>query len=184
MENKKQKLGINDLLKSKTAEDKIVFKELHDYAIIKKLKLETNNKYRRYRYSYKKEYVLVLDPYISVQYNNQYSRKRNSWESFELFLNIAAKQFDKKDLIKYIQEEICLCHACSNRKVGPKNKEEQCGHWLEIFGKKRYVAACHPEIGKAHLQKELQKYSDYDIKMLKRMMDIRIIQIDNYEDNK
>jgi len=180
MENKKHKMGINDLLKTKTQEEGI-YKDLHDYAISKNLKLETNNKYRRFRYSYKKEYVLVLDPYISVQYNNQYSKKRNSWESFDLFLKIVEKQSDKNELIKFIQKEICLCHSCAYRKIGPKNDDECCGHWLNIYGVKRKVASCHPEFSKCHLKKELQIYTDYEIKLLKRMIDIRILQIESYE---
>jgi hypothetical protein len=178
---KKQKLTIDDLLNTKTQQDKVCFKELHDYAISINTKLETHNQYRRFRYIYKKEYVLVLDPYIAVQYNNQYSRKRDSWVSFELFMNEVNKQPDKDELIKYIQKEICICHACSNRKAGPKSDDECCGHWLDINGVRRKAASCHPEISKCHLPKELQVYTDFDIKMLKRMMDIRILQINNYD---
>jgi hypothetical protein len=178
---KNVKFTINDLLDTKTQDEILTFKELHDYAINKKLKLETHNQYRRYRYSYKKEYVLVLDPYIAVQYNNQYSRKRNSWDSFELFLKIIEKQPDKDKLIKFIQKDICICHSCSNRKIGPKKDDECCGHWLDIYGVRRKAASCHPEISRCHLEKEFQKYSNLDIKMLKRMIDIRILQIDMYE---
>jgi hypothetical protein len=181
MATKKSKITIDDLLCTKTGRDKKYFTELHEYAISKGTKLETHNQYRRFRYIYKKEYVLVLDPYISVQYNNQYSRKRDSWVSFNLFMDEIEKQPDKDELIKYVQKEICVCHSCSNRKVGPKNENERCGHWLDIYGVKRYAAACHPEISKVHIPKELQIYTDYDIQMLKRMMDIRIEQINNYD---
>jgi len=177
----KRKFSINDLFDKKTQDEIHIFKELHNYAIKNNLKLETHNQYRRYRYSYKKEYVLVLDPYIAVQYNNQYSKKRNSWDSFDLFLKIIEKQPDKNKLIKFIQKEICLCHSCKYRKIGPKKEEECCGHWLDIYGVRRKAAACHPEISKCHLDKEFQTYSNMDIKMLKRMIDIRILQIDMYD---
>ena len=177
----KRKLTIDDLLCTKTGKDKVHFKELHDYAIGIGTKLETNNPYRRFRYKYKNDYVLVLDPYIAVQYNNQYSRKRDSWVSFDFFVAVIEKQPDKDELIKYLQKEICICTACSNRKVGPKKDDECCGHWLDIYGVRRRVASCHPEISKCHILKESQIYTDYDIQMLKRMMDIRIIQINNYD---
>ena len=178
--NKKKKLSIDDLLHTKNGGEKNLFSELHDYAIKSGMKLETQNKYRRFRYIYKKEYILVLDPYIAVQYNNQYSKKWNSWTLFDYFMTEVEKQQDRDELIKYIQKEICVCHACSNRKIGPKKDDECCGHWLNISGVKRKVAACHPEISKCHIPKEFQVYTDYDIKMLKRLMDIRIAQINNY----
>ena len=177
----KFKFTFDDLLRTKSDKEKVYFTELHEYAIGKGAKLETNNQYRRYRYIYKNEYVLVLDPYIAVQYNNQYSNKRNSWTSFDLFMAVVEKQSDKDELIKYIQKEICVCNACKSRKAGSKKADERCGHWLDIHGVRRMAAACHPEISKCHIPVESQSYTDYDTKLLKRMMDMRFEQINHYD---
>ena len=176
----KTKPTFDDLLRTKPDAEKFLYANLHEYAVAKGAKLETNSPYRRYRYSYKGEYVLVLDPYVAVQYNNQYSRKRDSRESFAEFISIAEKQPDSDALIKYIQNEICLCNACKSRKAGPKNNAERCGHLLDIRGVKRLAAACHPEISKCHFPEGPRVYTERDVNMLKRMMDIRFMQIDNY----
>ena len=80
-------------------------------------------------------------------------------------------------MIKYIQDNICLCGNCNNGNNG-------CGIYerepTDICGKKRYVAGCHRTITKWH-KKPLEKqfYTDYDIKMLKRMLDIQFYLINN-----
>jgi hypothetical protein len=178
---KKYRLTFDDLLRTQTEKDQAYFIELQEYAIKKGARLDTHNQYRRFTYIYKKEYVLIFgDPCtLIVPYNNQYSRKRDSWVSFDLFMAEIEKQPDKNELIKYVQNEICICNACSGRKVGPKKIDERCGHLLDINGVKRMAAACHPEIGKRKEKKGEMKYTDYDIKMLKRMIDIRIVQINN-----
>lgn len=183
---KKFKLTIDDFLCTQTDKDKATFKEFNEYAISKGAKLETNFQYRKFRYIYKNECILIfenieMNPCIVVPYNNQYSKKRDSWISFDLFIAKALKQPDKDELIKYIQNEICICSACSGRKVGPKKSDECCGHWLDIHGVRRMAATCHPEISKCHNLKESHEYTDYDVQMLKRMIDIRISQIDDYD---
>ena len=140
-------------------QDKIVMqycRELYEYAISKGAKIENYRYSYRFRYVYKKEQVLVFEtsPYIAIPYNNQYYSKRNSWDCFNLFMKEVEKQPDKDELIRYIQKEICVCSSCSNRKAGPKKVDERCGHWLDIHGVKRFAAACHPEISKAHQSKE------------------------------
>jgi hypothetical protein len=174
--------SIDDFLRTQSDKNKMYFIDLHKYAIDKGAKIETHNQYRRYRYIYKNEYILLFEmrPSIIVPYNNQYSRKRDSWVSFNLFMTEVVKQHDKDELIRYIQNKICVCSACSDRKVGPKKNGECCGHWLDIYGIKRMAASCHPEIEISLNPKESQGSIDYDIKMSKRMMDIRVMQIDNY----
>jgi hypothetical protein len=85
-----------------------------------------------------------------------------------LFIRAAEKQPDKSELIEYIQKEICLCRACNN------NCKK---YFAEINGLRRKVARCHREISKYHKSSIMQSYTDYDIQMLKRMIDIRFEQI-------
>ena len=176
--------SIDDYLIIEDDKVKQYCKKLYDYAVRKGAKIENYRYPYRFRYVYKKEQVLVFEtrtPYIAIPYNNQYSDKRNSWDCFKLFMIEVEKRPDKDELIEYIQKEICVCGACSKRKAGPKKDEDRCGHWLDIYGMKRFAAACHPEISKAHLPKEKREYTDYDIQMLKRLMDVRFAQIDNYQ---
>ena len=181
---KKYKLTLDDFLRTQSDKYKIVFTNLHDYAIAKGAKLDTHNQYRRYTYIYKSEYILVfgMKPSIVVPYNNQYSKKRDSWIAFDLFMSEVEKQEDKENLIQYIQDNILLCNACKGRKIGPKTQSECCGHLLDIYGVKRLAASCHPEIEKSFTVNESQESINYNLKMIKRMIDIRVSQICKYDD--
>ncbi len=60
-------------------------------------------------------------------------------------------------------------------------KSECCGRLLDIYGAKRLAASCHPEIVKYLITDETQESTNYNLKMLKRMIDIRMAQVDNYK---
>lgn len=182
---KKYKLTVDDFLRVQSDKNKPYFIELHQYAISKGAKITTRDQYRRYRYKYKDETVLVLEmrPSVVVLYNNQYSQKRNPWTSFDLFISEIEKQGDKEELIKYMQDHIAICHACADRSKGPKKKNECCGHLLNIHGVEYLAASCHTEIEQYLSPDDSQEAIDYSLKMLKRMIDIRIAQIGMYDSN-
>ncbi|MDD4493117.1 MAG: hypothetical protein PHV32_02000 [Eubacteriales bacterium] len=176
----KYKRTPDDLFRTMSDEYKAFFKELHEYVLSKGAKLEPHKYFMRFRYIYKNEFVLIFEPHLAKMHHIievPYSLKSDWHGSLKLFLKEIEKQPDKNELIKYIQDEICLCGNCNNGNNG-------CGIYkrepTDICGKKRYVAGCHRTITKWH-KKPLDKqiYTDYDIKMLKRMLDIQFHLINN-----
>jgi len=145
---------------------------MNEYALEKGAKLESHRYYAFFRYKYKKETLLML--------------KQNWWRytpldiavpygGLEAFLVLAEAQPDGEELIAYIQKELCACDACDGR----KKAGQRCGEeWVNIRGVWRLPALCHRDISKWKASKRNLKYSDYDIQMLKRMIDIRVMQID------
>ena len=162
----------DDLLRTLPDTLKAYAAEMNDYALAKGAKLETHIYYAFFKYKYKKENLLML--------------KRNSWRrtpldiavpygSLDEFLALAEAQPDGAALIAYIQKEMCLCDACD----GGKNASTRCAkHWVTIDGARRLPAGCHRDISKWKASKRNLEYSDYDIQMLKRMIDIRVMQIE------
>ena len=57
---------------------------------------------------------------------------------------------------------------------------ERCGRWVQIRGRRLFANRCHTAISKHHHGEHLRDYDDDDMVMLKRMIDIRIAQIDDY----
>jgi len=49
---------------------------------------------------------------------------------------------------------------------------------VEVAGVTRRAACCRTEIGKAHRPEEERGLTEYDVAMLKRMMDVRMAQTD------
>jgi len=179
---KKRKFTLDDFLRTQSDKNKVYFKELHEYATGKGAKLKTDNPYRRYRYIYKKQHIVFFEmSAICVNYNEPYysSRKIDSRVSFDIFMAEVDKQPDRDELIKYLYNTIHLCDSCRGRKAGPKNSDERCNFWIDFDGIKCMAAACCPDITKRYNPQKSQGYTDYDIKMLKRMIDIRFAQIDN-----
>jgi len=168
----KYKRTLDDLLRVLPDTLKAYAGEMDAYALEKGAKLEPHKYYAFFRYKYKKETLLTL--------------KQNWWRgtpldiavpygALESFLGIAEAQEDGEALIAYIQKEICACDACG----GTKKASERCsGTWVDIRGVWRLPAGCHQDISKWKASKRNLEYSDYDIAMLKRMVDIRIMQID------
>lgn len=154
--------------------------ELQDYVIARSAKLESHKYYSYFRFKYKKENVLILQRNhwrntpldIAVPYH------LNHMDGFASFMQIAESQPDSEDLIAYILKEICKCDACA----GSKNSSKRCQGWREIAGKRILLSQCHRDISKWKAPKTNLMYKDYDLKMLKRMIDIRIIQIDRYRE--
>ena len=175
---KKYQLTIDDFLRTQTDRNKEYFKELHQHAISKGAILKTNFQYRKFRYINKSECVMVFEdcypqPAVAVLYNNQYSKKRDPWTSFDLFMSIVDKQPDKDELAQYLQQHICVCTACA----GKRTSDACCGRWVDIHGKRLRLSVCHTELCRYFDTPESPGAFDYDIQMLKRMIDIRVEQI-------
>ena len=89
----------------------------------------------------------------------------------QLFIEIAKQQPDSAELIAYIQQEITRCSNCNNANCS--------GRTADVAGVKRRLAYCHTEISKAHRPESERVYTDYDVTMLKRMIDVRFLQVEN-----
>jgi len=168
----KYQRSFDDLLRVLPDTLKAYAAEMNEHARTKEAKLETQKYYCFFRYKYQKEDLMTL--------------RRNSWRhtpldiavpygDLESFLAIAEAQPDKDALLAYIQKELCACDACNGRKKAGERCSKQ---WVDIDGVWRLPALCHRDISKWKASKRNLEYSDYDIQMLKRMMDIRVMQID------
>ena len=178
---KPYKRTIDDLLRGLSDMYQGYFHELHKYALLKGAKLESHIYYGRFRYVYKNSYVLILDnnpPLISVPF--RLNKMEDILSEFTLFLEEAEKQPDNDELVAYIQKNICVCTSCQGRGEGRKSQTERCGRWVEIRGARRLIAMCCKSISKRHCGKRLRFYTDKDITMLKRIIDIRFSQIDTF----
>lgn len=157
--------------------------ELNEYCLTKGANLESHKYYCYFRYKYKKENLLILqrnnwrDMPLDVAVPYGLTSGKNS---FENFMQIVEEQLDSDSLISYIQKEICCCDACGGRK---KASERCSSMWKDVHGLRRLLSLCHRDISKWKASKSNLSYNDYDIKMLKRMIDIRFEQIDNLKLN-
>jgi hypothetical protein len=175
----KYKRTFDDLLRALPDQLKRYAAELDEYARSKGAKLESPMYCCYFRYKYKKENLLILQKNnwrhtpldIAVPYG--LSAKT---DSFATFMQAAESQPDSEGTIDYIQKEICKCDACGGRK---KASERCSSMWKDIRGERRLLSLCHRDISKWKAPKSNLNYNDYDVKMLKRMIDIRLEQIDN-----
>lgn len=167
----------DDLLRPLSDNYKKYFEELHHYALSIGAKVERKDPCT-FRYIYKKLYILTLQSnpaIIEIPY-----RLNNGCHisgQFERFLKAAESQPDNDILIEYIKDNIDVCNGCHNS----KKPEQRCGLWVEIRGVRRRSTICHASINKyAHRNRKNNVYTTEDVQMLKRMMDIRIKQIDEF----
>jgi len=177
---KRIKPTLDDLLRPLSNIEQAYFQELHEYAITKGMKIKIENEFY-FRYTYKKLYSLVLrtnPTRIIVPYE-----LKNTPDKFQRFLAITEKQPDADALIEYIQGNVGICDGCAANVVSrerdrKKGIKKSCGYyWVDIRGAKRLSCAAST-INKYRYGKE-SIFDDKDIQMLKRMIDIRVIQIDN-----
>jgi len=177
---KRIKPTLDDLLRPLPDTEQAYFLELHQYAIAKGMKVKIENE-AYFRYAYKKLYSLVLrtnPTRIIVPYE-----LKNIPDKFERFLEIAENQPDADALIKYMQDSIGVCDGCAANVVSrerdkKKGIKKSCGYyWVDIRGAKQ-LSCFASTINKYRYGKDTI-YTDEDIQLLKRMVDIRIMQIDN-----
>lgn len=156
--------------------------ELHEYVLSKGAKLEAHKNYGRFFYYYKKNHLLELSQGISTPLKIEssfYSFRtvENSFEkSYKSYMEIAESQLDYNEIITCIQNGIRVCNACGIKKKIPK----RCGIWKDIHGKRRLICKGGIISVKRAAPLSLLDYNDYDIKMMKRLLDIRCEQIDNF----
>ena len=164
----------DDLLRPLSDQDKLYAAELYDYALTKGAKRLSYNQYKPYCFVYRKKHVLVLynndGIFAAVPYMNQYTAGDAVGE-LQQFIAIAKQQPDSAELIAYIQQGITCCRSCDNANCN--------GRIVDVAGVKRHLAYCHTEISKAHRSENERVYTDYDISMLKRMIDVRFLQVEN-----
>jgi len=158
---------IEDLLRTVPDKYRPYFQEMHDYVIEKGGK-SADRRCDNHTYKYKNHKVMLLighfHPVITIPY----------WGQLELFIREAVKLPEKDKLIPYIQNEVVLCKGCG-RKLAD-GKTDCAGRTVEIEGAKRLICVCHEEIGKLHISNP--EYTDEDIVMLKRLIDIKFDLID------
>lgn len=175
---KKIVLSFDDLLRPLSDANKEQALEIHRYAVEKGMKVEMKDPYC-FRYVYKKLYSLEIhnNPFdVLVPYrldNGKYIPNQ-----FGIFLQVADNEPDSDELIRYIKGSILVCNCCN----GTKKANERCSNWVTIRGERRLSSTCHPAIGKYRRGTHSFDYNDYDIKMLKRMIDVRIKQVDKFRD--
>jgi len=178
--NKNKSQEIKYLLYTLSDENRICFKELHDYVIAKGAKKESN----RYRYKYKNEHIVCFDlkPSVFISY------KLKSGSSFESFIAEVNNQTDKELLLAYIQDETSICNHCGI---------STCKAYVEFFictprGRKRHhhftavdtnkIKMAGMELNRGcayHLDDVTQSFTADEINIMKRLIDIRFVQIDN-----
>ncbi|GHU38331.1 hypothetical protein FACS1894105_12100 [Clostridia bacterium] len=172
---KPYKRTTDDLLRPLSDIYKPYWRELFEYAQDKGAKLESR-KDHMFRWVYDKRFVLILTnrpPCVEIPYRLN-NGGGNIAQSLGLYLDLARNQPDANKLIKYIQDNLCVCNACN----GQKSAGQRCQNWVDIDGKRRLAAICHTAIGRTKHGSHLEPYTAGDVEMLKRMIDLRIMQLD------
>jgi hypothetical protein len=171
---------IGDLIRPYCEELRTNILELHNYALSKGAKTELHECYGRLRYKYKNNRVLGFElfaesePLIEIPYHLH--DVKDMLSAFQRFIDEIERQQDNDELIEYVLHNVDICNGCG----GQQKSYERCGGmWAEIRGKRRRLAACHFGIGRGHYDRQKFPYTNNDFPMLKRMLDIRISQINN-----
>ena len=163
---KEKRRTIEDLLRTLPDKNRPKFQELHDYAISKGAKREPSY-LAGYSYKYKNKRVLILGSNSSV------TIPTGEWTStgpqrLESFIHEAKTQEDGDKLIAFIQNAITRCTPQCRYK---------CGYTVvfDIEGVKRALCI------NAYCRDILQInpcFNDEDIHLLKRMIDVKLKQVD------
>lgn len=172
----KIKLTLDDILRPLSDADREVCLNLHNFALSKGLKPELKNPYT-IRYIYKKLYSFELhNDLFRILIVYRLDNKKVLIESLDRFLQVVREQPDRDALIAYIQDGICVCTSCN----GAKPFDKRCGVWVDIDGVRRLASMpCNSAIGKRG--KDI-RYNEEDMRMLKRLLEVRIDQVDAYAD--
>jgi len=162
-------MEINKYLTQISDENKKCILDLYNYLISKKVQAKSG-----IRFDYKKHYLLVIIT-DSPELNLRVSLCQNKKNNYKYILEEIGKSPDKNDLLVYIANNIQYCDSCENK------KDNDCGQGTEFFGEQRKI--CSFGRGLLILSKKNnndKNYYDYDIKMLKQILDLRIKEIDNF----
>ena len=175
------KRTLEDLLRVIPDKLKPFAAELEAYALAQGAVLEPHKSYGQYRYKYKNRYVLVLQrnnySHAPLDIAVPYRGKGSGY--FGAFSKWVELQPDRDELVAYIQKEISTCDTglCCHEKTTGCDKKG-----TDIFGVKRHITQCNRSICRLAVPEEnIVDYNEYDIKMLKRLIDVRMIQLENEE---
>ena len=177
---KRPKSTFDDLLRTLPDKNRPKFQELHDYVSRKGVKKDSG----KFSYKYKDEHIIFFDylPAICISYK---LKAGNSLESFIAELN---KQPDKDKLSTYLQTNATLCNHCGLSTCKAHVEYFLCyphgseRHWHFENVDKTVFKAGGLEIRRGcryHQEKVNNAFTDDEIAVLKRLIDIRFAQIDN-----
>ena len=151
---------LDDLLRPLPDKERACFSELREYAVTNGMS-EKKESAGFFRYVYKNN--------VSLELRNAPTRISVKFNKFEQFLEAAENQPDSDELVNFIKKNIRLCDGCAaNTSSRAKEKEKKkCGYyWVNICETNLLLCINGSIVGNIN-----------DIKMLKRMIDIRILEI-------
>jgi hypothetical protein len=173
--NKKFGRKLNDTLIVLSDRDKAYALELHNYLLSRGIKNKPCQYYNRITYEYKNQFVMNIEILGSTYLFFQVSLGKNINDpAYGFIVNEIEKESDKEELQKYIAENITCCNMC----FAHKTLKKRCGRWADIFGRRRLLCFEFCLSNKKKSERNII-YSDYDIRMLKRFLDMRIKAIDS-----
>ena len=159
--------------------EKGYFRELHEYALSLGMKVEMKDP-STFRYTYKKLYSLELHgnpAKVSVSYRLDNGKYVSG--AFDRFLAVAETQPDADALVLYIRDNVGICDGCRYRAEGRKKSNERCGERVSIRGARRLTSVmCNAAISRYHRGRPFVVYTPADVPMLKRMLDVRVLQLE------
>jgi hypothetical protein len=173
--NKKFGLKLNDILMVLSDKDKSLVLELHNHLLSKGIKPKSRKYYYRVTYEYNNQFVMNTEILGSTYLFFQVSLGKNQWDKdYNFIVNEIENSPNKDELIKYVVKNITCCNLC----FGSKSKKDRCERWGDIFGNRRLLCFEFCLSNKKKSERNII-YHDYDIKMLKQFLDLRIKSIEN-----
>jgi len=188
---------IDDLLRTLPNKIRTYAADMHAYALAKGAELEKQKYYGQYRYLYKGRYVLVVQIQkfekstpidIAVSYETRSPEPESGWEQYiengkrrilqciVSLKDIIERQPDRDEVAAYVMKEIATCENMTGCNCAARAAV------TDVFGVDKYVNTCMRAISKWTGAKDSDEYTDYDIKMLKRLIDVRVSQIEGLEE--
>jgi len=171
---------LDDLLRVIPDRIKPYAAEMDAYALAKGAVIEQHKTYAQYRYKYKNRYILVMQNTYNDTILDIAVPYRGAGDGyFGGFGKWVEIQPDKDEIAAFIQKEICTCYrGCGGS--GSEDNPMGCDKaGTDIFGVNRHITQCVRSVSRLVPMENCAEYNDYDIKMLKRLIDIRMIQLEN-----
>jgi hypothetical protein len=173
--NKRFGLKLDDIIMTLSDRDKAFVLELHNHLISKGIKPKPRKYYSRVTYEYNKQFVMNTEILGSTYLFFQVSLGKNQWDkAYDYIVNRIENSPDRDEPIAYIVKNITCCNLC----FGSKTLKNRCDRWGEIYGNRRLLCFEFCLSNKKKSERNII-YTDYDIKMLKQFLDLRIEAIDH-----
>jgi len=161
----------DDLLRPMPDTERIYFAALREYVLANGMK-EKKEGPHFFRYIYKEK--------VSLELRSLPTRISVPFGEFEQFLALAEKEADADALIDYLLNNITICDGCAANIASRQREKEKkkCGYyWVAIRDAKR-LSCVASRITTSQYSRP-RALSDGDVEMLKRMIAIRIAQLDH-----